>query len=373
MVGFREAIVDNIGQGLCNVTSAAEFTAQLGSRFYGSIGQRGASQTSEQAAQLWGNAAGIFCDRPPQDIPGEFDRQFDGGQCDGILYDISYVIDIFNPNSGQTSPLGVNTAHFGPLGPISVIDGGNGTEILASPGPGQPQQVLQDQTYGPGFVVSNIRNVSPVRRDGQPDNCGNQPGTLPEYDPSNFTVPRTIDYDDENGNPQSEPVDITYRPVTLDNNNNFSVPVSITFGDGSSLFGDVNIDTGDIVIGPGNDGGDGNSGGPTELDPGEEPSEGEVVIGVRVSSTVDNLSTARVTELQFINNNLNIYVPRLATVTFLYEDSFGQSLGETTDVKLLSQIVYADRPAVSVEVVPRNGVLVVWSLIVVPENQGCCT
>jgi len=346
----------------------------LGSGFYGNLGLRGASQTSDQAAQLWGNVAGVFCNRTPQDIPGENARQFDGGQCDSVLYNLTYDIDVFNPNSGQTSPLNVVSGWYGPLGAVRVTDGGNGTELTARTGPGQPVTTVQDQTYGVGFVVSNIRNVSVSRADGQPDNCGNMPGTIPEYDPDNFNYPTTIDFDDDGGTPVSLPVGIVYAPIQIAPDLSVRAPFTVNINNAAPLVGQINLSTGDINIGVGNGAGDGVTTEPVELEPGEEPEGDVVVVGVRLSSVVVNQRKANINEIGFESASVSAWFPRLGRVYFLYDDELGQSLANAKEYNLLEQSVLTDRPAKAVEVFARDGVTTTWRLLVRPKPTGeCCS
>lgn len=177
--------------------------------------------------------------------------QFTGGQCDNELYDITYDHDLFNPFSGQTTPVSVSTAHFGPLGALQPTDAGNGTQLTARTGPGQPVGTVQDQTYGDGFVVSNIRNVVATRRDGNPDNCGDgaelyQPGD--GYGGETFGNPVTYT-DPQTGNN----FDITVGPPSDDGAGGFSIPVEV---------GDISLEIGPTSAGGG--GGSSSGPGPTE-------------------------------------------------------------------------------------------------------------
>ena len=214
-------------------------------------------------------------------------------------------------------------------------------------------------------------SVSVNRTDG-PDNCGNLPSNIIPYDPNDFTVPTSIDFDDENGDPQSLDVDVVYKPVVTNGDNQFVVPVSITFEDGSSLFGDINLNENNINVGPGNGAGDGVTGEPVELEPGEEPGDGEEIVGVRVTTTAVDLQQSGVTQLFSPTSTEVLYVPRLAVVLFEYDAQPGDGFGVGLDVKTDDAVLYSDGPAKSVDVWARQGVTFEVRLLVRPKTNGVC-
>lgn len=358
--------MDNVRQGLCNILSLAERTAQLGSGFYNSLGLRGPGQTSDQAAQMWGNAAGLACNRPPQDIPSQTMPPFTGGQCPGDSY-IANVQSATYIRFGQPVTEGPFGNGIGP-GPLTFESGPTFQRIRSAAG-----GILAN------FDISNIPDATELvsvdfnvrRQDGQPDTCGDPPGITPEYDPNDFTITPTINYDDADGIPRTFSPTILYKPIRVSPNGQFSVPIQITFEDNSNSFGDFNLTTGDITIGGGNGAGDGVSGPDRELDEDEEPGEDETLVGVRVRSTISSISTARVTELFSSGGGPNLYVPRVASVLFERESANGLGWSDPIDVKTLDAVIYSEGEAVRYVVIPRNGVAVSSNPIVRPSCPPC--
>lgn len=365
MVSYVEDLTDKVKQGLCNVTRTAGATAALGSRFWGSVGYRGGEQTSRQAAQLWSNASGIFCNRQRNDTDPEFTDPFTGGQCPGQLYTFRRqgVIDgtPFGSISFATAPgpIRVVTEAIEPQGSRSVVLTGDGERLPCA------ATTFPDRTTD--CQITDVQTA-----DGSPDVCGNPPPTGPDYNPQDFTFPTTINYDDEDGAPQSEPVDIVYRPVEPGPNLDFTVPFQVNFNDGSSIFGDVNITTGDINIGPGNQGGDGLQPEPRELEENEDPPPGTKIVGVRVFSQFSSLKEAGLTELFSSDGGENIYVPRLGSVLFKFEGDAGQGESQTEDFKTLDSVIYSEKPATSARIFSRQGVTTTFRYLVVPCSSLCC-
>lgn len=362
MATFQESLVDNVRQGLCNTLSLAERTAQLGEQFYDTVGLRPAGSLSGQAAQLWSNAAGLACNRVPQDMSPEVTVPFTGGQCVGDVYEVDTQRG-GGPITTQT------TTDDGDLilGPITGIreqvnDFGLFDYILFV---GNGQKTLATNFTTPqNFRVVDVRNVT-----NPADPCGDPQAQGPEYDPADFTISPTINFDDEGGNPQSVGVDITYSPVNNNETGDFVVPFSVNFNDGSSVFGDFNFSTGDINIGGGNSGGGGVQNDPVELDEDQEDvPNGLLLVGCRVVATVDpDVSTA--TEIFTSNNSPNLFVPRLGTIRFSYETPNGQEvLGPDLSVKQLSEIFWSG--PVAVDVVSQENIGVTFSLrrVVVKES-----
>lgn len=374
MVDFRPALVEQVQQGLCNITSSAGLTAQLGERFYDSIGVRGLSQASGDAAQLWSNASGIFCNRVPQDMSSLVAPPFTGGQCVGGQYQVTVQGTVSSPGQSDfTSSVQV----YNGVGPVSQdvfsTELSGGLRVVF--GDGTQFNVVSRSVPTPedGPVTTTVDQFDVVRTDGQPDDCGDPPASGPEYDPSNFTLPVNVNFDDEGGSPQSLPVTLVYRPVRRRPDGGFSVPVEVNFNDGSQLFGDFNLDVGDIVFGPpgGGEDGDGPDDENEELPPEEDPQEQNVcVTGVRVSSVVDP-DVADVDEILQTGGNPNIWVPRLGYVNFKYETSPGVFVwGPDIPVKNLEFVAWAERPAVDAAWSPEKGVE--FTARIVFRTEPCC-
>lgn len=364
MVTFQEGLVDNVRQGLCNTLNIAQRTAQLGERFYDSVGLRGVGQASGQAAQLWGNAAGVACNRQPEDLSQEVQVPFTGGQCPGSLYDGFWQVR-FPPGN----PLPVQN-FTGRVGPISLVRRNTDTQQLVNLFDGNGNSVL-----GAGTVLTaepiEILQLEVNPQPGQPNDCGDPPAQGLPYNPTNFTLPRTINFDDNQGNPQSLDVDLVFKPVVTNNGGDFVVPIEVEFEDGSSLFGDFNFSTGDINFGGGNSGGDGVQEDPVELDEDQdEAPDGTVIVGVRITAGV-NPAESRATEIFTPSGQPNLFVPRLGIFRFRYQPpGSAVSIGPDIDIKSTENVYWSGPPAIGVELFAETGTTFARRLIVVPETAA---
>lgn len=356
--------MDNVRQGLCNTLNIAQRTAQLGERFYDSIGLRGVAQTSEQAAQLWSNAAGVACNRTPQDLSTEIVPPFMGGQCD-VLYTFEFATQFPPANQGPFRPIGAPA-----LGPLSYVETTSDTQRFTRILQGDGSIAVSAATgIDNDQPIITLRNVSRV--DGLADDCGNPPAQGPPYNPTDFTLPRTINFDDNGGNPQSLDVDLVFKPTVTNNRGDFVVPIEVEFGDGSSLFGDFNFSTGDINFGGGNSGGDGVQEDPVELDEEEdEAPDGTVIVGVRITAGV-NQAESRATEIFTPSGQPNLFVPRLGIFRFRYQPpGSAVSIGPDINIKSTENVYWSGPPAIGVELFPEIGTTFARRLIVVPETAA---
>lgn len=132
---------------------------------------------------VWGGICQPYLDsigESPQQ--GGLARPFSGGQCPGVLYNITTTFQ--NPQTGEVT--GVDQRQG--LGPISVRSGGNQA-------PGSPCQNGTKYFPGKELVIqgipriswdglcgnfSSLRSISVVPADGSPDECGDPP---PDYQP----------------------------------------------------------------------------------------------------------------------------------------------------------------------------------------------
>lgn len=360
---FNAELIDAVRQGLCFTTSTAQRTAELGQSFWNSVGLRGVGQTSGQAAQLWGNAAGVACNREPQDIGAATSPGFEGGQCVGDTYEVDT-----NRNGGPS-----NTQRFtdegdliqGPISGITQFDNGSGLfNYRLNVGNGVTT-LATNFTTAQNFQIVDVRNVT-----NPADDCGDPPPTVDPYDPANFTTNPTVTFTDENDTDVTINPSITYSPVTTNEGNEFSAPFEINFEDGSSLFGDFNLTTGDISIGPGNSGGDGAAGPEREKDPDEPLEEGEEIVGVRVISVVNSLSSGRLTEIATVGDAPNLYIPRLATVLFRRETAVGNGWSQPFDVQTIDAVIYSDVVSIDAAVTFRPGVTGSYKLVLRSANSA---
>ncbi len=344
-----------IRAGLCFTTTAASATAALGQRFYDSVGARGIGQLSGQAAQLWDNAAGLACNRAPRDISPALGVPFQGGQCPALYR--------MTAQPAKNGVLFASPSTKTGVGPISYEAGPNDpTGSFARISIPANNNWFIAGTSEAGAVISYVVQ-SLEKLDGQPDDCGSLPPVAPPYNPDDFTTTPTVTYTDDEGVDRTISPTLVFAPITTNLNNQFTVPVEITLGPGSQLFGDFNLTTGDVNIGPGNSGGGGSGGPEREKDPGEELEEGEEIIGVRVISTVDSLGKAQLTEIATVGDAPNLYVPRVASVLFRYETAVGTGWSQPFDVQTLDAVIYSGEPAIDAGVTFRTSVTGSYKLV----------
>lgn len=370
-------LLDYVRQGLCNVTTLAENTAALGASFYNSVGLRGVGQTSANAARTWSNMRSRACNLPPQEIP--FEGGVPGGQCPGVQYQVttSYQAIIYL-NGNVFNDVTTNNVSTGP-GPISIEtfdtqppNGIVGEQLRYSNGNFAGGQTIGGGGANETFEVIRLQ-LDIVRLDGLPDDCGEVPGDAVPYNPSDFTLTTPFTYTDADGVDRTVNPNLVFAPVRIGPGGDFVVPFEITLDDGGPSFGDFNLTTGDINIGGGNSGGGGNSSPEREVPPDEPLGEFDRIIGVRVVSVVPNLSAARVNEIFSDDGSPPLVIPRLATVVFEMETAVGDGLSEAFDVKTYNSIIYSPRDALSVQVFPRLGVNVTYTLIVKTSSvEGDC-
>jgi hypothetical protein len=356
MADLRESLGDNILSGLCNTLSLASNVGQLGANFYSSAGAAGIGGAGQQLAQGFGAAADIVCGREPRDLSSEFPPPFQGGQCIGAPYNVSWrATTAFGTFEGTD-------AAVGPVASESTLDGttfrGFITSLVGQPGEQTQQAFAQNLGNPPDTSNLSFGITGVVRTDGQPDNCGNPPPEPPAYDPSNFSPTLMIDYDDNAGNPQSFNLPVVYGPGELDVGGNFVVPVELNFSPTVNIDGSIKLNTGDLNINSGP------SGGPQEIPETEPVPDGSSLVGVRVVVTQDSASDSPATEVLGNGSTEPIWLPRLAAVRFEYTTNGIVGWGPSRFCQTLDSVVWAERPAASVDVVLEQNVVATVTKIV---------
>ena len=347
MVGFGEALRNGIRGAYCTASGPLASGLRLLGNVYDGLGGDVQGDDLRDAANLYSNAAAVYCDRPPVVVTDDDLVQFfDGGQCEDTDYQFSLSFDV----QGQGT-ISYPTARG--IGPIQINIVGQDYILTAKQGiSGIDQGWIDTGSFNIGFteIVSNVDlNIL----SGNPDNCGNQPPGLPPWEPGDFTIPRIVDYDDENGNPRTENVDITISPPPFGDGSGITVPVSVTFENGSSIFGDINLSTGDINLGTDNSAGEGIEDEQRETT--EDNIGGAVVVGVRVIVTVD--SSGRINDkIPQTGGNPDIRIPNAGYVAFRYRTGESTSgWGRDIPVKNLDFVAWAENPALEVRGTPLSG------------------
>jgi hypothetical protein len=204
--------------------------------------------------------------------------------------------------------------------------------------------------YGEGGLsgtVTDMRfeDVTFTRLDGGPDNCDPPPPpTRPEGD-------GVLDYDDEDGNPISEPYDIVGGAPRYTPDGTVYIPVEFCFA-AVCIDVDFNLSTGDVNFNFGGAPGaseccpplEDSEDLPPDPDDPPPPADERRLWGVKVNCVVDeNVTTAT----QIGDGGPVLWVPRLAVVRFAVEVDGNRSWTVDQPVKTTSQFVPVNVPAVA--------------------------
>ena len=140
--------------------------------------------------------------------PGE--PEFEGGQCDGVLYVVPFEYE--RPNGSVQQ--GGTQWWWGPVGGIRIVPYQSGTQIQILSRGQWNRPIRSEQTWIPvvtapqeTFVRATIKNLT--RQNGSADTCGNPPGPATDRPTAPPTTP-TTDYPPDYDYPEPE------SPPTLD-------------------------------------------------------------------------------------------------------------------------------------------------------------
>lgn len=310
----------------------------------------------------------LGCD--PTDDPPPPEPPFTGGQCSGVLYNITWSGTTY-PFSDCSGPMNVGSNLIGVPGPITNLRGEIDPVAPNPPcasqniyyfdfGPSAQRQTLFGQTNG---AVLNSFTVT--RTDGQPDDCGNPPVSYPP--PSDIDIDIDVTYNIEDGPDITVTVPFIFSPVIVDLSGNFSAPFTFNFG-GLDFSGTLRISPKfNVYINPPT-APRGTDDGTEDLPPGDpdedvEPTPvDEKIIGVAVVSALvgEQQLTTITTE-----NIPTIFAPRAGSIKFAY--SVGVSTFWSDDIDIKGSRTFIPCPfsqgADAVAVSPAPGVNVVWRSI----------
>lgn len=352
--------------GLCAVLGANETAAKLLTSVTGDpLG----------VANLAGGLRRKLCSDDPDNDP-KYDPEFTGGQCP-IRYNVTGTY-----TSNQTDGGGCgetrNWVSSGVFGPITGVSKDPGVQQGWKVYGGQSPQNCVDQQNGKQLVdvadcgpsVSNftyraskptISSVTPLF--GEPDNCGDPPPP-PLPPPTNVDYGDDITYNIDDSTEITVPVSFTFAPVYVDIDGSVKIPVKLDVG-GIEFKGTVslapefefNYSPTFPPAGPGSPDdpdGIGEPGGGSEPIDDVEDLE-STIVGVLVYSDID--PDAGPSGIEF-ETGPDIYVPRLASVTFAIKTK--NSIGWTPDQDVKNLECYvpclAPQGAIAVRVNPVPGV-----------------
>ena len=355
MPDLREALGNAVRNSFCAAAGAVGGAAGLvGDSVEALTGSGGGFSAAAGAIE---GARAIACNTPtnPANIP---DPPFTGGQCPGGVYQVGLVM----------APGGTYVIN-NVVGPIQSIDCepfGAGSRILING--------AQVQASTNALRACPIDQTNIVRTDGQPDDCGDPGVPVTPYDPGDWTENPSVDFDDDGGNPVNINPTLIFAPVTVAVDGTVNVPVTVNFNDGSSLFGDFNLSTGDIQFGGGGNGGEGQEPKPVRDDDsveGDDPNNPEDELAdpiIAVLVKVTNVTNAKVTEIPATGGGAyDLTVPRLGWISFycLIADGGGKAWTKDIDVRNRVQITECPIPwgAVNVDVQPATGVTLSYTAL----------
>ena len=175
--------------------------------------------------------ANSICDTVGKPNPTLPPPPFTGGQCEGLLYNVTYDVQITEASGRVSTQSGAFSAR-GALSKIFALSPDPDFSNLAvvryiRTGQGA---ILENEvvgTYGPGTVQLVLQNIEVATADGSPDSCGNPPVTFdpdPPRDPNDFRT--TIEICDRNE--LGEKVDCVDVEVVLPEKDAYDFPVCIT-------------------------------------------------------------------------------------------------------------------------------------------------
>lgn len=337
----------------------------------------------------------LVCNRAPQPEPAPV---FTGGQCDGVRYRVNLPA-LFVDGDCSTSPRNYSVELWGPITFLGYQNLGScppgctgsqcfqgwrfrcrGTVFQNPLQPGLLQDVFVTD-LGVRQYQAGSDNISVVRLDGQPDDCGNSDRTIvprPVNNYQNITINNFTFVDDNGTTINLGDLNLVYLQPNIDINGRFNIPVRVDVG-GINLNGRLNVDgTVNIDIGgirfpsiPGRN--------PSSPEPDEEPeptpidtptplppeppdpNERRTIVAALVTTTMESNSVAtKIAQFE----NPDIFAPSLGYINFLYKvGTVSAAWSEDIPIKNKRQLVVCPwrYGAVDVKGTPRPGVT--WEII----------
>lgn len=197
----------------------------------------------------------LYAQNCPLTPPVQPQPPFSGGQCP-TAYDLQVTRTRQDPGDiPRTSTVSVPLVR-GKVGALGIDRPGGATRLYVSGGlegnpdanarynvetsglPGQPQPIFTN------FFISSI-----VRRDGQPDNCGNPPPDTSPPPPGYNVVNDNVTYNNTNNVSVTIPVVLAFGYATLNVDGTLSIPINANFTANPEFNANfsLNLNTGDLV------------------------------------------------------------------------------------------------------------------------------
>lgn len=377
MVSFRESVQETIRRSTCALMGVGDATKDFlaaaasivpgvnieSNRFYGRPGRIG---------RLVCPGAGPAGTVNPPVYPSP------EGNCVGVEYDVVVRCEAINydgSNGGagqvyQFDAISAPNPRIGPIGPLVLpgrriggLPSRNYPPISILTGENQTPSPLRTNSRFDGLNLNDgdnqvVREISRTitRLDGQPDDCPPPGGgpVLPVVQPS---VDVDITYED-NGVDITVPVTLVYLQPQINLTGELNFPIQIN-GPNFNFGANFNVNTDDILVGPGGPGGD---------DPGccfpeeEEGEQGEEPDGERRLIRVEVIAVPPAnggTLTEILNSDgPNFYLPDLGHIIFEVKTGDRTSFLNPIKVQLAKTLVPvpANQYAVGYSFVPRVGV-----------------
>lgn len=372
MPSFREAVSESARNYTCALTRSPDPFRNWLRGATSSIPGLGGAVAAED--DFWDNFGNLVCPADPVTRPPVYPEPDSGlGKCEGIEYRILNTYSRNLSNGTTTDPVtdnidslpGSRGPIFGPItGPIYTPTGSGLIQIQYVAFDRDGVQGTFPAGGGPAESINQIV-WEPQRIDGNPDECGEQGPQQPPAGGDDIT------YDGPDGNPVTEPVDISPRFPILFPSGDVIIPFEFCF---ASLCIDVNfnISTGDVTFNFGGSPDAGNCCPPPKEDE-QEPEEGdppepettERIVGVKVNAVIAPVG-CKATEITD-GSGPSMYWPDLGFVRFAVEYGGFRGWTEKIAVQTASQIVTVpgDLVAYDFDIFERPGVTLTPKSIIV--------
>lgn len=359
MASFIEAVGESVNRAACVVLG--DFAARLEVLQY-ILDPLATSPNYNGAAAAYAARCGLPL--PPGFTP---DTSFTGGQCVGTSYTLTYDYEL--STNIATAPPGTYIAQSASLvrnGAILSVSPTNRTNdagftIVTSAG--SEYIGVASSGFANNVGVRNLSNIQVTPNFGQPDNCGNPPAPVPDYQPGDNTYNTNVTYNDNSGGNVTIPIALAFGYATVNVDGTISIPIRANFELNPELNfnGEFNFSTGDVNFNLGNPSAPRPTGcsdpsgyepdpsipePPTEIPdapspdtpPDEPPAPEQVITACIVTTQIPGDNESVIEQ----DNDVDIYVPALGYVQFKIRA--GRSSGWTNDIPVKNRRAFIPCP-----------------------------
>jgi len=356
MPTFVEAMTGFMKDNFCAALGVLGDAITLGSQI--TVGPIGAVNVPNALSAL-------VCDEPPDRLP-PIDPPFEGGQCDGVCYQVSVTNGEGSNETFQTR---------GPIGGVRTvtIPGGGQLEVFSRSSVNFPDSTTCFALSGAGWRGTGIGGTSwnadrtatitsiAVTGGGDPQACGDPPAVVPPPGDT-YEFGDDVTYNIDDSTEITVPVTAIFSPIFVSFDGSLRIPVNIDVG-GLEFNGtlevapnfNLEIKPTKIVAGPGRPDDTDPSGGQPQVEVPEDVEDFDAIVGVLVFSQFDG-DENNASGYPSVGGP-NFLVPRIGSVQFAIKT--GNSIGWTADqdVKNLESYVpcLAPQGAIAVRVTPEPG------------------